>query len=78
MLTALYESLEEGDLDEYRRQAMNYRIVVGSFVAGAISSHPHAFIHQWAIWLITVNLFLIMTTLHRQSQTTRPASRQSL
>ena len=44
------------------RQAMNYGIVVGSFVAGAISvAILMHFIHQWAIWLITVNLFLIMT-----------------
>ena len=52
----------KGDLDEYRRQAMNYGIVVGSFVAGAISvAILMHFIHQWAIWLITANLFLIMT-----------------
>ena len=41
---------------------MNYGIVVGSFVAGAISvAILMHFIHKWAIWLITVNLFLIMT-----------------
>ena len=63
MLTALYRITRgKGDLDEYRRQAMNYGIVVGSFVAGAISvAILMHFIHQWAIWLITVNLFLIMT-----------------
>ena len=38
MLTALYRITRgKGDLDEYRRQAMNYGIVVGGFVAGAIS-----------------------------------------
>ena len=41
---------------------MNYGIVVGSLlqelISVAILMH---FIHQWAIWLITVNLFLIMT-----------------
>ena len=63
MLTALYRITRgKGDLDEYRRQAMNYGIVVGSFVAGAISvAILMHFIHQWAIWLITANLFLIMT-----------------
>ena len=63
MLTALYRITRgKGDLDEYRRQAMNYGIVVGSFVAGAISvAILMHFIHQWSIWLITVNLFLIMT-----------------
>ena len=60
MLTALYRitSRKGRDLDEYRRQAMNYGIVVGSFVAGAISvAILMHFIHQWSIWLITVNLF---------------------
>lgn len=63
MLTALYRMARgEGDLVEYRRQAMNYGIVVGSFVGGAISvAFVMHFIHQWAIWLITINLFLIMT-----------------
>ena len=63
MLTALYRIARgEGDLVEYRRQAMNYGIVVGSFVAGAISvAILMHFIHQWSIWLITANLFLIMT-----------------
>ena len=39
-----------------------YVIVVGSFVGGAVSvAFVMHFIHQWAIWLITINLFLIMT-----------------
>ena len=38
MLTALYRiARREGNLQEYRRQALNYGIVVGSFVVGAIS-----------------------------------------
>ena len=63
MLTALYRIARgEGDLVEYRRQAMNYGIVVGSFVGGAVSvAFVMHFIHQWSIWLITINLFLIMT-----------------
>ena len=63
MLTALYRIARgKGDLVEYRRQAMNYGIVVGSFVSGAVSvAFVMHFIHQWAIWLITINLFLIMT-----------------
>lgn len=62
MLTALYRMARGGgDVVEYRRQAMNYGIVVGSFVGGAISiAFVMHFIHQWAIWLITINLFLIM------------------
>ncbi len=54
MLTAAPNHWGKGDLDEYRRQAMNYGIVVelycGSFISVAILMH---FIHQWAIWLIT-------------------------
>ena len=63
MLTALYRIARgKGDLVEYRRQAMNYGIVVGSFLGGAVSvAFVMHFIHQWAIWLITINLFLIMT-----------------
>ncbi len=39
MLTALYHRIVrgEGDVQEYRLQALNYGIVVGSFVLGAIS-----------------------------------------
>ena len=63
MLTALYcIAKREGDLREYRRQALNYGIVVGSFVAGAISlAVSMHFFHEWSIWIVSFNLFLIMS-----------------
>ena len=51
MLTALYRIVRgEGDVQEYRRQALNYGIVVGSFVVGAISlAVSMHFFHEWSI-----------------------------
>ena len=62
MLTALYRIVRgEGDVQEYRRQALNYGIVVGSFVVGAISlAVSMHFLHEWSIWIVSFNLFLIM------------------
>ena len=63
MLTALYRIVRgEGDVQEYRRQALNYGIVVGSFVVGAISlAVSMHFFHEWSIWIVSFNLFLIMS-----------------
>ena len=63
MLTALYRIVRgEGDVQEYRRQALNYGIVVGSFVLGAISlAVSMHFFHEWSIWIVSFNLFLIMS-----------------
>jgi len=62
MLTALYHIVRgEGDIQEYRRQALNYGIVVGSFVVGAISlAVSMHFFHEWSIWIVSFNLLLIM------------------
>jgi len=62
MLTALYRIVRgEGDVQEYCRQALNYGIVVGSFVVGAISlAVSMHFLHEWSIWIVSFNLFLIM------------------
>ena len=63
MLTALYRIVRgEGDVQEYRRQALNYGIVVGSFVVGAISlAVSMHFFQEWSIWIVSFNLFLIMS-----------------
>ena len=63
MLTALYRiARREGNFQEYRRQALNYGIVVGSFVVGAISlAVLMHFLHEWSIWIVSLNLFLIMS-----------------
>lgn len=63
MLTALYRIVRgEGNLQEYKRQALNYGIVVGSFVAGAVSLAIFIrFFNEWSIWIISINLFLIMS-----------------
>ena len=63
MLTALYRITRgEGNIQEYRRQALNYGIVVGSFVVGAISlAVSMHFFHEWSIWIVSFNLFLIMS-----------------
>ena len=62
MLTDLHRIVRgEGDIQEYRRQALNYGIVVGSFVVGAISlAILMHFLHEWSIWIVSFNLFLIM------------------
>ena len=63
MLTALYRiARREGNIQEYRRQALNYGIVVGSFIVGAISlAVLMHFLHEWSVWIISLNLFLIMS-----------------
>ena len=63
MLTALYRiAKREGNIQEYRRQALNYGIVVSSFVVGAISlAVSMHFFHEWSIWIVSFNLFLIMS-----------------
>ena len=63
MLTALYRiARREGNLQEYRRQALNYGIVVGSFVVGAISlAVSMHFFREWSIWIVSFNLFLIIS-----------------
>ena len=63
MLTALYRiARREGNIQEYRRQALNYGIVVGSFIVGAISlAVLMHFLHEWSIWIVSLNLFLIMS-----------------
>lgn len=62
MLTALYYVIQGSKYQkEYRRQAVNYGFVVGSFVLGAvISSLLMRFIYIKSIWLITLSLFTIM------------------
>ena len=62
MLTALYYAIQgSGDQIEYRRQAVNYGFVVGSFVVGAVvSALLMHFIHIKSIWLITISLITIM------------------
>ena len=43
-------------------QALNYGIVVGSFVVGAISlAVSMHFLHECSIWIVSFNLFLIMS-----------------
>ena len=63
MLTALYRIVRgEGDVQEYHRQALNYGIVVGSFIVGAISlAVSMHFFHEWSIWIVSFNLFVIMS-----------------
>ncbi len=53
MLTALYYAIQgSGDQKEYRRQAVNYSFVVGSFVVGAIiSALLMHYIQIWSIWI---------------------------
>ena len=55
--------LEEKEIfKNNRRQALNYGIVVGSFVVGAISlAVSMHFLHEWSIWIVSFNLFLIMS-----------------
>ncbi|MBS5747553.1 MAG: DUF1275 domain-containing protein, partial [Streptococcus sp.] len=62
MLTALYYAIQgSGDQREYRRQAVNYSFIVGSFVVGAVfSAILMHFIHIWSIWIITLSLITIM------------------
>lgn len=62
MLTALYYAIQgSGDQKEYRRQAVNYCFVVGSFVVGAIvSALLMHYIQIWSIWIITLSLITIM------------------
>ena len=62
MLTALYYVIQGSKYQkEYRRQAVNYGFVVGSFVLGAvISSLLMRFIYIKSIWLITLSLFTVM------------------
>lgn len=62
MLTALYYAIKgSGDQIEYRRQAVNYGLVVASFVVGAIiSALLMHFIYIKSIWLITISLITIM------------------
>ena len=62
MLTAIYYVIEgSGDQREYRRQALNYGFIVGSFLGGAVfSAILMHFIHIWSIWLITLSLITIM------------------
>ncbi|UOT90932.1 DUF1275 family protein [Streptococcus salivarius] len=62
MLTAIYYVIEgSGDQREYRRQALNYGFIVGSFLGGAVfSAILMHFIHIWSIWLVTLCLITIM------------------
>ena len=62
MLTALYYAIQgSGDQREYRRQAVNYSFIVGSFVVGAIvSAVLMHFVHLKSIWVITLSLITIM------------------
>ena len=62
MLTALYYAIQgSGDQREYRRQAVNYSFVVGSFVVGAIvAAVLMHFIHIGTTWQITPGLIPIM------------------
>ena len=62
MLTALYYVIQGSeDQKEYRRQAVNYGFIVGSFVVGAVvSALLMHFIHIKSIWLITISLITIM------------------
>ncbi|EQC72179.1 hypothetical protein HSISS2_1604 [Streptococcus sp. HSISS2] len=62
MLTALYYVIQGSeDQKEYRRQAVNYGFVVGSFVVGAVvSALLMHFIYIKSIWLITLSLITIM------------------
>ncbi len=58
----LNESFEEREIWSSIGVSHELRIIVGSFIAGAISvAILMHFTHQWAIWLITANLFLIMS-----------------
>ena len=61
MLTALYYVIQGRGSERYRRQAVNYGFVVGSFVVGAVvSALLMHFIDIKSIWLITISLITIM------------------
>ena len=76
MLTALYYAIQgSGDQREYRRQAVNYSFIVGSFVVGAIvSAVLMHFVHLKSIWVITLSLITIMV--YYSSEVKRLGSRK--
>ncbi|MGT2929823.1 YoaK family protein [Streptococcus dentasini] len=62
MITAWFDLLRnKGEQEIIRRQAINYSIVVGSFVGGAVITGllTHIF-HVYAIWCVTVVLLAIV------------------
>ncbi|KXT77814.1 YoaK family protein [Streptococcus sp. DD13] len=63
MLMALYRVLQgKGDQEEFKRQAINYGLIVGSFLTGAISSAILTIgYHDFAIWLISFALIVFLT-----------------
>ncbi|WP_229311269.1 YoaK family protein [Streptococcus sp. HF-1907] len=62
MLSAWYQYLIDQSKDpKVKRQAVNYSIVVGSFVIGAISVPTlEGFLHEKTLWLVTLVLALVL------------------
>ena len=64
MLTALYRIVRgKGDVQEYRRQALNYGMVVGGFVLGAISlALSLHFLLEWFFGIAGLIWFLFLAS----------------